>query len=187
MSAKSELLRKRQEEQRLRSQSVEHHGDDMIDEIARKDGITIPEPKEEEQTEAPESEPVASEPKAENIDNKADLEKTAGERAEEVPLDEPKNNVITMHKEIIPEDKKNLAVSRTFSIDRETLEELAAVVSIMQASDARIDNRQVTESSFIRMAIKDEIARLERKNGKEFRNAINDLIKKEPEKKQFAF
>lgn len=188
MSTKGDLLRKRT--QNLQQEIAQGGGqDDMLDEIARKDGVYAEKeasvPEADKETAAIEGSPVKAE-STPNIDNKETLDKTATERAEELPIDEPKSEVITMHKEVIPEDKKNLTSTKSFSIDRETIEEFEAVVKLMQESGAKIDGRAVTESSLIRLAIKDEVARLERKNGKEFRQTINEMLARSSEKKSFS-
>ena len=160
--------------------------DDMLDEIARKDSVYPAKDASAASEPAPVDEPPVKAAETPNIDNKETLEQTATERAEELPIDEPKSEVVTMHKEVIPEEKKNLTSTKSFSIDRETIEEFEAVVKLLQESGAKIDGRAVTESSLIRLAIKDEVARLERKNGKEFRKTINEMLNKTAEKKSFS-
>ena len=97
------------------------------------------------------------------------------------------DRVITKPKDEVPAEEKNLSVSHTFAIDRDTLTQLAAVVKLMKASGAKIDDRVITESSFVRKAIIDEFDVLYQKNGDAFKEAVEREMNKAPELQNFSF
>ena len=113
-------------------------------------------------------------------DAEEDIEKTGPVRKEG-----PK--VVSKRREVVPQEKKNLSKTWSFSLDNETFAKLKAAVKIMSESGVKVDDRLVTDSSFVRLAIVHEIERLEEVNGEEFKKAIEDEINRTEKKRHFTF
>lgn len=86
----------------------------------------------------------------------------------------------TYERKVIPKTETNYTITKGFSLDKETIDTLSAVVAVMQASGLKLDNRKITESSLLRHALTREFAYLERKNGKEFKEMV-EAEKKKPQ------
>lgn len=144
-----------------------------------------PEEKPAETTTATETEPVVSDKTPEKAGEKAGGKKA--KKSFKGKTGRKEDRVITKPKDEVPAEEKNLSVSHTFAIDRDTLTQLAAVVKLMKASGARIDDRVITESSFVRKAIIDEFDVLYQKNGDAFKEAVEREMNKAPELQNFSF
>lgn len=146
----------------------------IIDEIERKNGNIKSEP-ERADSRASEAvkaeEPVSAAEQPEMAPSGASISEEGDENA---PV------TTTYERKVIPKTETNYTITKGFSLDKETIDTLSAVVAVMQASGLKLDNRKITESSLLRHALTREFTYLERKNGKEFKEMV-EAEKKKPQ------
>ena len=146
----------------------------IIDEIERKNGNIKSEP-EKALSRAPESAKVEEHALTSLRPEMAHLPADVPEESDDaVPV------TTTYERKVIPKTETNYTITKGFSLDKETIDTLSAVVAVMQASGLKLDNRKITESSLLRHALTREFAYLERKNGKEFKEMV-EAEKKKPQ------
>ncbi len=95
--------------------------------------------------------------------------------------DKPAPKRTTIRKDTIPEEKRNNVITKGFSIDKETAATLAAYVEVLKGAGAMMDNRPITDSSFVRYALIHEFERIEKMNGPAFKEAVEKVLNREPE------
>ena len=121
------------------------------------------------------AEPVTEE-KPKTTKKKTGYVKSAKRRVEKTVSD-----IKTVKKEVVPEEARNYTYTQSFSVDENTMNQLEAVVELLQKSGLTIDDRLITVSSFARRAVQRELQNTYAANGPEFEKLVKDMIRKKDE------